>query len=128
MFYLSVHGTILLFSFVLLCSAVGGSLTNVSSSNSLQGTMTPTRVQTSRWTKAEKDMKVLPQRGQQTKVNRKGKRVSQASNASNSDSPDSNRNSLDNAIELSEQACIVVFSFVALFFNFNQGFQLYMQQ
>ena len=98
------------FSFVLVYSAVGGSLTNVCSSVSL-GSTTPSKNQTSRWTRSDKDLKGLPQRGQQSKVNRKvNKRVSQASNASSSDSPDSsNRNSLDNAIELNEQACTLVY-------------------
>lgn len=62
----------------------------------------------SRFTRPEKEKQQLPVRGQQSKVNRKLKRTSQVSNASSSDSPDSNRNSLDNAIELNEQACIVV--------------------
>lgn len=102
----------LYFLFVLIfctCSAVGGSLTNVSSTPSFQ--VTPAKGRMSGWTK---DVKAMPQRGQQSKVNRKVKRVSQASNASSSDSPDSNRNSLDNTIELNEQACTVVFCSVVI--------------
>ncbi|XP_060585551.1 dedicator of cytokinesis protein 1-like isoform X2 [Ruditapes philippinarum] len=90
--------------------AVGGSLTNVSSSPAITVSPSPnkatyTRVQ-SVWVKADKGDKSTPMKGLQTKVNKKltNKRASQVSNASSSDSPDSsNRNSLEHPIELNEQ-------------------------
>ncbi|XP_060597563.1 uncharacterized protein LOC132751427 [Ruditapes philippinarum] len=90
--------------------AVGGSLTNVSSSPAITVSPSPnkptyTRVQ-SVWVKADKGDRSTPMKGLQTKVNKKltNKRASQVSNASSSDSPDSsNRNSLEHPIELNEQ-------------------------
>ncbi|XP_053406382.1 dedicator of cytokinesis protein 1-like [Mercenaria mercenaria] len=91
-------------------TAVGGSLTNVSSSPAITVSPSPNKAQGTRiqsvWVKAEKGDKSTPIKGLQTKVNKKltNKRASQVSNASSSDSPDSsNRNSLDNPIELNEQ-------------------------
>ena len=64
------------------------------------------------WVRADKGDKLTPTKGAQSKVNRKVlKRASQISTASSSDSPDSNRNSVENPIELNEQACIVVLVF-----------------
>ncbi|XP_052251846.1 dedicator of cytokinesis protein 1-like isoform X3 [Dreissena polymorpha] len=84
----------------------GGSLTNVSQA---MGGASPTSskilVSGSRMTKVftNSEQKVLPRRGAQSKVNRKGKGTSQISSASSSDSLESNRNSLDQPITLTEQ-------------------------
>ncbi|WAR21521.1 DOCK2-like protein [Mya arenaria] len=89
-------------------SGVGGSMTNVSSSPSIAITPSPnTKAMASRsqsvWSKSGGAEKILPRKGLQSKVNRRGKGISQISNTSSSDSLDSNRNSSDHPIELSEQ-------------------------
>jgi hypothetical protein len=102
-----------LYIFDIFYRAVGGSLTNVSSSPAITVSPSPnkptyTRVQ-SVWVKADKGDRSTPMKGLQTKVNKKltNKRASQVSNASSSDSPDSsNRNSLEHPIELNEQVNI----------------------
>lgn len=95
----------------MLYRAVGGSLTNVSSSPSIMVTPSPnkssgTRVQ-SVWVKSDRS---TPVKGLTTKVNKKivNKRASQVSTTSSSDSPESSRNSLDNPIELNEQVNIML--------------------